>query len=239
LESGVLKVGMEIGYPPMEYLDEDGKTPIGFDVEMAGLIAKKLGLKLELKDTAWSGIFDSLDSKRYDCVISSVSITDERKNKYNLTEAYVANKLCLVTAKDLKIKSPDDLGGYKVAVQTDTTADVYMKAKTAAGLKLGDYKVYDKIISCFDELKIGRIDAVLVDSVVASYYIGDAKDTYSVVWENTEAEPMAIALKKGNDELTKAIDKAVDEIYADGSYKTIADKYFGEGNTVAVRNSSR
>ena len=235
LNSGVLTVGMEIGYPPMEYLDEDGTTYIGFDVEIAGEIAKRLGLELKIEDTAWDGIFDSLDSNRYDCIISAVSITDERKEKYNLTEPYVANKLCLVTAKDLGIAKPEDLAGKAVAVQTETTADDYMKELQAGGLELKDYFVCDKILQCFDDLKVGRVDAVLVDSVVAAYYIGDDKDTFSVVWENDEAEPMGICLKKGNDALTQAIETAVDEIYADGTFKTIADKYFGEGNTVGVR----
>lgn len=235
LTAGVLKVGMEVGYPPMEYLDTDGTTYIGFDVEMAQAIADRLGLKLEIQDTKWDGIFASLNSNRYDCIISAVSITDERKEKYSLTKPYVANKLCLVTAKDLGIAKPENLAGKTVAVQTETTSDDYMKELQEGGLKLKDYRVYDTIIQCFDDLKAGRVDAVMVDSVVAAYYIGDDKQTYSVVWENDEAEPMGICLKKGNTALTEEIDKAVDAIYADGTYAKIAAKYFGEGNSVAAR----
>ncbi len=236
IKKGVLQVGMEVGYPPMEYLDEDGVTPIGFDVEMAEKIAEKLGLELQIHDTAWDGIFASLDSNRYDCIISAVSITPDRQEEYNLTEAYVANKLCIVTAKNLGIKSPDDLKGHKVAVQTETTANDYIKEMIADGKFVeDDLLVYDKIIQSFDELKIGRVDAVLVDNVVASYYIGDDKDDFSVVWTNTEAEPMAVCLKKGNDELTEAIDRAVDEIYEEGAFEELANKHFGEENTVAIR----
>ncbi len=123
---------------------------------MAQAIAEKLGLKLEIVDTAWDGIFASLDSNRYDCIISAVSITAERQGRYNLTEPYVANKLVLVTKNDLGVTSPDQLAGFKVGVQTDTTADDYMKDLMANGLNLGnDYYVYDKIIQCFDELKLG------------------------------------------------------------------------------------
>lgn len=237
LKDGVLQVGMEIGYPPMEYLDTDGTTQIGFDVEFAKALGEKLGLSVELVDTAWDGIFASLDTERYDCVISSVSINDTRKAAYNLTEPYIANKLCLVTSKDLGVTSPDGLTGLRVAVQTETTADEYMKKAMADGLAVNadDYFVYDKIIQCFDELKMNRVDAVLVDSVVASYYIGDQAETYKVVWTNDEAEPMGICLKKGNDALTAKIETAIDEIYADGTYATLATKYFGEGNSVATR----
>lgn len=235
LTAGKLKVGMEIGYPPMEYLDDDGITPIGFDVEVANVISEKLGLELEIIDTAWDGIFTSLDSNRYDCIISAVSITEERKEKYNLTEAYIANKLVLVTAKGIEATSPEELSGLRVATQTETTADDYMKDLIDKGLDVKNYYVYDKIIQCFDELKIGRIDAVLVDSVVAAYYIGDDIDDYSIVWENDDAEPMGICLKKGNDDLTSKIEEIIDKLYSDGTMKEISEKYFGEGNSVGVR----
>lgn len=235
LKDGVLQVGMEIGYPPMEYLDEDGVTPIGFDVDVAYELGTRLGLEVELVDTAWDGIFASLDADRYDCIISAVSITAERQEKYNLTKPYIANKLVLVVSKDLPIASPDDLTGYSVAVQTATTADDFMKAKMDAGLEVGDYYVYDKILQCFDELKLGRVDAVLVDSVVAAYYIGADADKFSIVWENTDAEPMGICLKKGNDQLTQAIEDAIDAMYADGTMAAIATKYFGYDTTAGVR----
>ena len=235
LTEGVLQVGMEIGYPPMEYLAEDGSTPIGFDVDVANELAARLGLKVDLVDTTWDGIFASLDSSRYDVIISAVSITPARQENYNLTKPYIANKLVLVVAKDLPIESPDDLAGYKVAVQTETTADEFMKAKMEAGLAVNDYYVYDKIIQCFEELKLGRADAVLVDSVVAAYYLGADADKFSIVWENEEAEPMGLCLKKGNDALTQAIEEAIDAMYADGKMAEIAIKHFGYDTTENVR----
>ncbi len=234
LKNGVLQVGMEIGYPPMEYLAEDGVTPIGFDVDVATELAARLGLALELVDTAWDGIFASLDSSRYDVIISAVSITPERQENYSLTKPYIANKLVLVTAKDLPVKSPDELAGYRVAVQTETTADIFMKAKIEAGLSI-DYYVYDKIIQCFEELKLNRVDAVLVDSVVAAYYLGADADKHAIVWENTEAEPMGLCLKKGNDALTQAIEAAIDAMYEDGKMTEIAVKHFGYDTTAGVR----
>lgn len=235
LKDGVLQVGMEIGYPPMEYLADDGVTPVGFDLDFTNELAKRLGLTVELVDTAWDGIFASLDANRYDCIISAVSITAERQEKYNLTKPYIANKLVLVTAKDLGIKSPEDLAGFRVATQTETTADEFMKGKIEAGLAVTDYFVYDKIIQCFDELKLNRVDAVLVDSVVAAYYIGADKDKFSIVWENADAEPMGICLKKGNDALTAAIEEAVDAMYADGTIAAIATTHFGYDSTAGVR----
>ncbi|MFA9377490.1 MAG: substrate-binding periplasmic protein [Lachnotalea sp.] len=235
LEDGVLQVGMEIGYPPMEYLAEDGTTQIGFDVEVAQAVADELGLELKIIDTAWDGIFASLDSDRYDCIISAVSITDDRKAAYNLTEAYVANRIVLVTPIEAGITSPEDLAGKSVAVQTETTSDEYMKGLQENGLELSDYFVYDKVIQCFDDLKVGRVDSVMTDSVVAAYYMGTDADKYEVSWESPDAEPMAICLKKGNDNLTQEIETAIDTLYANGKMTEIATKYFGYDVTEGVR----
>ena len=88
LTAGKLAVSAEIGYPPMEYFDEDGSTPIGFDVEMMTEIAKRMGLELELIDTAWDGIFAGLDSDKYDMVMSSCSITPQRQENYLMSKPY-------------------------------------------------------------------------------------------------------------------------------------------------------
>lgn len=234
LKDGVLQIGMEIGYPPMEYYEEDGTTPTGFDVAVGKAIAEKLGLEAEFIDTAWDGIFASVDTDKYDCIISAVSINDERKENYNLTEAYVANKLVMVTPQDSEMASPEDLAGKTVAVQGETTADYYLQELNANGLGC-EILQYDQVLNCFTDLKSGRTDAVLTDSVVAAYYLGEDADAYKTAWENTEGEPMAICLKKGNDELTAAIENAVNELYEDGTMAEIAKEHFGSDITEGLR----
>ena len=97
-KEGVLMVGCEPGYPPMEYTTEDGLTFIGFDIDVGKAIAEVLGLEWELVPTAWDGIFEDLERGSYDCIISSVSITAPRQERFILTAPYVANALCIVTA---------------------------------------------------------------------------------------------------------------------------------------------
>ena len=96
VEKGKFKVGMEIGYPPMEYYDTDGKTPIGFDIELGKAIASKLGLEVEFVDTAWDGIFAGLETNKYDCVISAATITPERLESMEFSKPYVGNGQTLV-----------------------------------------------------------------------------------------------------------------------------------------------
>ncbi|MDR1256164.1 MAG: ABC transporter substrate-binding protein, partial [Spirochaetaceae bacterium] len=89
IKPGTLMVGMEIGYPPLEYYAEDGVTPAGFDVEMGKALAAKLGLQAEFVDTAWDGIFAGVQTGKYDCIMSSVTITPERLDTLNFTRPYI------------------------------------------------------------------------------------------------------------------------------------------------------
>ena len=100
IKPGVLMVGMEIGYPPMEYFGPDGRTPIGFDVEMAKALAAKMGLTVEFVDTAWDGIFSAVNTRKFDCIISSVTINPARLRAHNFSKPYIQNTLAIVIPKN-------------------------------------------------------------------------------------------------------------------------------------------
>lgn len=226
LEDGTLSVGMEIGYPPMEYFDEDGSTMIGFDVEMAQALADDMGVKLNIVDTAWDGIFAGVDTDKYDVIISTVSYTDDRNDNYTLTKPYIENAPVLVVPNDSDIADVTDLSGKSVAVQMETTADYIMQDEEKDGVDL-TLNQYEKVINAFDELKAGRVDAVCTDSVVAQYYLGDEANNYKTVWQSPTKEPIVMCLKKGNDDLKASLETALDDIRANGKLGEIADKYFG------------
>jgi polar amino acid transport system substrate-binding protein len=226
IKPGVLMVGLEIGYPPMEYLDSNGK-PVGFDVEMAGLIAEKLGLTLELVDTAWDGIFAGVDTGKYDCIISSVTITDTRLAAHNFSDPYIGNAMSMVLLKGSGItaRNPQDLSGLGVAYQAETTADFYMADLAAKGLRFTPYE-YDKVINCFDELKLERVDAIVVDSLVAVDYIAPADTPFELVWQGPADEKFGICLKKGNEALASEISRVLDQLFADGTMHSLSRKIF-------------
>lgn len=226
LETGKLMVASEIGYPPMEYFDEDGATPIGFDIDFAKAVAEQMGLEVEYVDTAWDGIFAGLDTDKYDCVIAAVSYTEDRDENYLLTAPYVANAPVIVVPNESDIADIADLEGKSVAVQMETTADYLIQEKVADGLNT-DLRQYEKIINAFDELKAGRVDAVCTDSVVASFYLGDDASDYKTVWQSDTREPIIVCMKKGNDALKAEIDKAIAALFADGTMKELSEKYFG------------
>ena len=234
IEKDVFKVGMEIGYPPMEYYDADGKTPIGFDVELSKALSEKLELKLEIVDTSWDGIFAGLETDKYDAVISSVTITDERKESMDFTQAYIGNGQAIILQKDstLNVKSPADLTGLKVAYQAETTSDYFMAKQGENGLKFEPVE-FDKVINAYDELALGRCDAVCSDALVSAAYLGpDSK--YKSVWVGDADEYFGVAVKKGNTVLAEKLDAALVELAADGTLKAISEKIFGS-DLIAIK----
>lgn len=227
IEPGVLTVGMEIGYPPMEYFDNDGTTPIGFDVRLAKALASKMGLGVKFVDTAWDGIFAGVDTGKYDLIISSVTITDERLTRFNFTKPYIANAQALVLPKGSSIsaRSLEELSGLRVAYQAETTSDEIMTELADGGLRFTPFE-YDKVMNCFDELRLGRVDAIICDSLVAVDYIAPADSPFEIVWQGPAEEVFAICLKKGNDALTAALDKALDELFAEGTILKLSQEVF-------------
>jgi len=235
LKPGVLQIGMEIGYPPMEYLAADGRTPIGFDVEMGKAIAAKMGLQAEFIDTAWDGIFAGVDTNKYDCIISSVTINDQRLAAHNFSKPYIQNTLAIVLLKGSgqNIRSPQDLAGLNVAYQAETTSDDYMADLAAAGLRFTP-REYDQVIHVFPELQLGRVDAVMTDLLVAFEYVGQANSPFEIVWRGGEEE-FGICIKKGNDALTTAINNAIDSLFTDGTMYKLSMTTFGMDMVTAVR----
>ena len=237
IKPGVLSIGVEVGYPPMEYLAEDGQTLIGFDIAMGRGIAAKLGLKAEFINTTWDGIFAGLYTGRYDAIMSSATMTQTRMESHNFSKPYIANTLAMVLRKDskLNINSPEQCAGLNVAFQADTTSESYMDELFNKGIRYTARK-YEKVMSCFDELNTGRADVVVVDLLVAYDYIAPTDSPFKIVWENHNPELFGIVMRKGNDALTKAIDKALEDMFNDGSMVKISKDIFGMDLVTEARN---
>jgi len=229
IRPGVLTVGMDIGYPPMEYFGPDGETPMGFDVDMGNAIGEKLGLKVEFVNTAWDGIFAGVETRRYDAIISSVTVTPARTLVHNFSHPYIANTLAMVMLKNSTIsaRSPEELNGLNVAFQADTTADFYMEGIAAeTGLRYNPRR-YDQVLHCFPELEMGRVDVILTDLLVAYNYVAPEDSPFQIVWRSPEPEVFAICMRKGNDALTEAVNKALEELFDNGTMERISNDVFG------------
>ena len=238
-EKGKLKIGMEIGYPPFEYFDTDGKTPIGFDVRLGQELAKKLGLEAEFIDTAWDGILAGLDTDRYDIIISAMTITPDRLANYDFSKAYIGNAQSIILQKDstLEISSPADLEGKKVGVQAETTSDYFMKKLHSEQELNYESAGYDKVMNAYDDLKLNRIDAVCSDSLVAVSYLSKPQSEYKKAWEGEAEEYFGICIKKGNSQLKNKINENLDKMIEDGTLTTIYTEIFGGDLLYTIENS--
>lgn len=225
----VLKVGVDDSYPPMEYKDDKNAT-VGFDVDLATEIGKKMGMKVELVSTAWDGIFQALNTDKFDTIISSVSITDERLQNFALTKPYVANaQVIVVKPSDNSIKEAKDLAGKKVGCQVNTTAND--SANEFLKTTKFDLKTYDQVIQPFADLKTGRLETVIVDEVVARYYVKQDPANFKVSSGKLTNEPIGICFKKSNTAMRDKVDKIIVELQKDGTLKKISEKWFGSDLT--------
>lgn len=229
----VLRIGVDDTYPPMEFKDDKNNT-VGFDVDLAKEIGKKLGKKVEFVSNDWAGIFQALESNKFDAIISSVSITDDRLENYAMTKPYIANaQVIVVKPSDDSIKEPKDLKDKKVGVQIGTTADE--SAQKFIKETPFELKQYDQVIQPFQDMKAGRLDAIIVDEVVARYYVAQDKDSYKVTGARLTNEPIGICFNKNNVELRDKVDKILDEFKTDGTLKKLSEKWFGEDLTGNVK----
>ncbi|GFM82315.1 cystine transporter subunit [Pseudomonas cichorii] len=222
-DSGTLNVGLEGTYPPFSFVDENGKLT-GFEVELSEALAKELGVKAKVQPTKWDGILAALESKRLDLVINQVTISDERKKKYDFSQPYTISGLQALTQKKNEdtIKTPQDLAGKKVGVGLGTNYEQWIKANVPTAI----VKTYDDDPTKFQDLRVGRIDAILVDRLAALEIAAKTKDAFGVAGAPFSRQESGIALRKGEPELLDAINKALDKLRADGTLGKLSQKYF-------------
>ena len=230
MQDGVLTVGMEIGYPPFEDFAEDGTTPVGYDVDFAKALGEKLGVTVNFVNTAWDGIFQGI-GVNYDCVISAVTITDERKQTMLFSDSYINNYQAVVVRADstAKIASFMDLDGLAVAVQKETTSDILMSDYVSTGSIKATISANEKVTTCFTQLENGEVDAVVVDSTVADGYLASNPDKFIKVFQDeSEPEQFGVAMALENTALQTAINAAIGELTSDDFFTTNYDYWFAK-----------
>ena len=220
--TGVLKIGTEGTYAPFTFHAPDGKL-VGFDVEIGEAVAEKLGVKAEFLEGKWDGLIAGLDANRYDVVVNQVGITDARKQKYDFSESYIASKAVLIVrADDDSIKGFADLKGKKSAQSLTSN---FGKLAEASGAELVGTDGFDQSIQL---VLTGRADATINDSLSFLDFKKHKPDAnVKIAAEQADADYSGIIFRKGDVELKAAIDKALVDIKSDGTYKKIADRYFG------------
>lgn len=222
-KAGKLTIGLDDSYPPMEFRDSKNDL-VGFDVDLGKEIGKKLGVETVYTSTDFNGIILALTASKFNIILSGMSITDKRKESIDFSDTYVmGGQVVAIKKGDTSIKSLEDLKGKVVACQLGSTGDT--AATAMKGLK--EVKKYDKITEAFQELSVERVDAVVMDAQVGGYYVAKKPGEYDVLKDVISEEPMGIGFKKEDKELKVAVQKALDELKADGTLSKLSQKWFG------------
>ena len=219
-----LKLGTEGAYPPFNLIDASGQVG-GFDVEIGQALCAKMKAECEVVTSDWDGIIPALNAKKFDFLIASMSITEERKAAVDFSEPYYTNKLQFIAPKSGDFKTDKaSLKGKVIGAQRATIAGTWLEDNLDGVV---DIKLYDTQENAYLDLSSGRLDGVLADTFVNWEWLkSDAGKSFEFkgdpVFDN---DKIGIAVRKG-DALREKLNAALAEIVADGTYKKINDKYF-------------
>ncbi|MDR1126237.1 MAG: basic amino acid ABC transporter substrate-binding protein [Deltaproteobacteria bacterium] len=214
-------------WPPMEYVDANKKI-VGYSVDYIDAIAKEVGIEVAHKNFAWTGIFAELAAGRCDVISSSVTITPERAQVMDFSIPYYIVQQAVVTTNDATFASTDDLKGKRLGAQLSTTG--YFAAHEIIGNKA---KSYDAIGHAIEDLKNGRLDAVICDDPVAADYALQSagnKDALKIAFviDNAEEEHYGFAVRKGDKETLDLINKGVAAVKEKGIEAELIKKWIGK-----------
>ena len=227
VEKGVLIMGTNAEFPPYEYI-ENNKV-VGIDVEISEAIAKKLGLELRVENMEFDSIISSVKGGKVDIGAAGMTVTPERLEEVNFTTTYATGVQVVIVTEDSAITSVDDLfaegANHTIGVQLATTGDLY-STWDIEDEGLGTIDRYPKGADAVMALKSGKVDCVIIDNEPAKAFVAE-NEGLKILDTEYAVEDYAIAINKNNTELLSAVDKALNELIADGTLQSIIDKYIG------------
>ncbi len=222
-----IKIGTEGAYPPFNSLTADGKLE-GFDIDIANALCAQMKAECEFVVQDWDGIIPALQAGKFDAIVASMSITEERKKQVAFTNKYYTTPLAVVALKDSDLTStePAAMAGKTIGAQASTTQSIYAQDfYTPAGADVKQYPTQEEAVQ---DMLNGRLDAIISDKFVLTDWMKTASnDCCKLIGDvaGTETET-GIAVRLGDDALREKLNAAIGAIVADGTYKKIQAKYF-------------
>lgn len=231
IEKGELVVGLDDSFPPMGFQNADLEI-VGFDIDLATEVCKRMGVKLKLQSIDWDAKEQELATKNIDCIWNGMSYNTSRDEAMTLSETYMTNRQVVVVLDASDVTTLGDLAGKTVVIQNGSTASDAMDANAEFKDSLKNLiKVNDNIQALMD-LKVSGSDAVVMDEVVARYYMETEPGVYRILDEALDDENYVIGFRKGEETLCAEVEKQLKEMAADGTLAQIATEWFGKDITV-------
>jgi polar amino acid transport system substrate-binding protein len=223
-------MGLDDTFAPMGFRDEKGEL-VGFDIDLAREVATREGWDITFQPIDWSMKETELNAGNIDLIWNGYSITDERKEKVNFSDPYLANAQIVITLSDSEIMNLSDMEGKSVATQAESSS--LDAARAQAGLvesfkdaKLIEYATFNEV---FNDLESGRADAIIADEVLARYYMANkGAEAYKVLEENLGPEQFGIGVRKDDEELLTELNDALKAMKDDGKYDEFYSKWFAK-----------
>ena len=226
---GTFTVGFDQDFPPMGFIGNDGEYT-GFDLALARETAARLGLDFVPQPIAWDSKDMELDSGNVDCIWNGFTMNG-REDNYTWTDAYMNNEQVFVVLADSEIQMVADLAGKVVAVQVDSSAEAALKDDPDLVATFGTLQTVPDYNTALQDLQMGAVDAVAMDSIVAGFQIEQRGDGFRWLDETLAAEQYGVGFKKGNTELRDQVQKVLEEMAADGTLAKISEEWFSKDIT--------
>jgi polar amino acid transport system substrate-binding protein len=231
-KAGQILFAMSTGYAPFSFYN-DKKELVGFDVDVAHEVAKRLGVELKIVITPWSGIIDGLQSKAYDGILGSMAVTEDRLKVVNFSIAYYYSGAQLMVRKDAPFKSPSDLKGATIGIEAGTTYE-----KDAEVLGAGDIRLYHDSYKALVDLQKGVLDGSITDKVAGIYAMNVGKLEIKPLGASLRNETIAVAFRKEDDTLLKEVNKILKAMHRDGTLNALIKKVAGGEYNVSAHSSA-
>ena len=230
-QRGAFVLGLDDSFPPMGFRDEKNEI-VGFDIDLAKEVSKRLGVQFKAQPINWDSKEQELNTGKIDCIWNGLTITEDRKKALSFTKPYLANKQVVVVRANSGYKKLSDLKGKKIALQSGSSAEdaVNDSPDFKAGVK--ELVFLDQNLMALNDLAIGGVDGVVMDSIVAEYAIMKSRLPLMLLEESLAAEEYGVAFRKGDVQLTEAVQKTLEEMAADGTVARISSAWFGSDITV-------
>ena len=227
-DKGYFVMGLDDAFPPMGFRDEKNEI-VGFDIDLAKEAAKRLGVDVKFQTIVWESKLEEINSGNIDVIWNGFSITPERQKEYLFTKPYIKNRQVIVVTADSPIKTKADLEGKKIGIQAGSSAqDAVLADKATYEVIKDNLFEFDDNVMAMKDLKGGGLDAVVVDIIVGKYYVSKHPGEYKFLEEDFGAEDFAVGLRITDKAFLAEMNKALDDIKADGTASEISNKWFNE-----------
>ena len=229
-EKGEFILGLDDSFPPMGYRDDKGEV-VGFDIDLAKEVTKRLELELKIQPISWDAKEQELNTGNIDAIWNGLTITEERKKNILFSKPYLSNRQVLVVMNDSDFKTLADLEGKKLGLQAGSSAVDALAAKEDFKSTLTDVIEFDDYTTALMDLQKGGIDVLLMDEIVADYRITTDDKGYKILEESLSSEEYGIGFRIDDKELMEKVQETLDAMAADGKLAEISNKWFGKDIT--------